>query len=282
MRQLSPTSAPSGGVPAGEALKRPRSLLPREHGAYGQLALPLMTALAIARPTAVALGFTSAFVAAFLAHEPALVVAGLRGTRARREDGPRALGWLALAGLVVALSGGAAFARSSSVGRAAVMVPVALAGLLVAFIAAKQERSTAGEITAAAALSGTAFPVAIAGGLPVASALIAWLVWALGLAVVTVAVRGVIAHARRQLDGSLWLRALPAVALAVSAGALAATRLLPLGASLAIAPFCAAAAGLCAYPPPVKQMRVVGWSLVAASVLTAVILIVALRPAGGS
>jgi hypothetical protein len=270
----------SAAIPVDGAAMRRRSLLPHEHGAYGQLALPLATALAVARPTPIALGFTAAFVAAFLAHEPALVVAGLRGTRARREDGPRALGRLALAGLFVLVFGGAAFARSSSAGRAALAVPIALAAVLAAFIAAKQERSTWGEITAAAALSATALPVAIAAGSPVAFAFAEWVVWALGLAVVTVAVRGVIAQARRQLQGSLLRRALPAIALAGAASGLAFARVLPPGAPLAVAPLCAAAVGLCAFPPPMKQMRRVGWSLVAASVLTAAILVVLLRLAG--
>ena len=40
-------------------------LLPREHGAYGQMALPLVTSLAIAGATASAVLMTTAVVAAF-------------------------------------------------------------------------------------------------------------------------------------------------------------------------------------------------------------------------
>ena len=65
---------------------RPRSLLPQEHGAWGQLAMPILSALALGAPSAAALLLTAATVLAFLAHEPWLVVLGHRGMRAKAED----------------------------------------------------------------------------------------------------------------------------------------------------------------------------------------------------
>ncbi len=49
-----------------------RSMLPREHGAWAQLALPLTTALAMALPGRAGLAFACSSCALFLAHEPLL------------------------------------------------------------------------------------------------------------------------------------------------------------------------------------------------------------------
>ena len=68
---------------------RRRSLWPREHGAYAQLAAPLLTALVIVRPTVAAALLALAACIAFLANEPLLVVLGHRGKRMREQDGRR-------------------------------------------------------------------------------------------------------------------------------------------------------------------------------------------------
>src|SRR5262245_28487506 len=69
-------------------------MLPREHGAYGQLLFPLVTALAVGWPTVAAYGLAVAGIALFVAHEPLLVVMGQRGVRAEREQTRRAWRWL--------------------------------------------------------------------------------------------------------------------------------------------------------------------------------------------
>ena len=63
-----------------------RSLWPREHGVYVQVSLPLLTALLIS-PTLAGAFISSAVVAAFLLHEPLLVLTGERGSRAKTEGG---------------------------------------------------------------------------------------------------------------------------------------------------------------------------------------------------
>ena len=68
-----------------------RSLLPHEHGAYGQVAMPLVCALALGRPGVAAALLAAGAFAGFLSYEPLLVATGNRGKRARDEDGPRAL-----------------------------------------------------------------------------------------------------------------------------------------------------------------------------------------------
>jgi YwiC-like protein len=67
-----------------------RSLWPREHGAYFQLAVPLITALAMRVPSSAGVALAVASCLAFLAHEPLLVRVGLRGPRMQQRDGVRA------------------------------------------------------------------------------------------------------------------------------------------------------------------------------------------------
>src|SRR5437762_3573628 len=106
-------------VQAGLRPARPRSLAPKEHGAYGQLGLPLVTGLAMGRPGVAAAALAVAAAAAFVAHEPLLILAGQRGTRARREEGPRAARRLAVLGAAAAISGGAGLALAPSPARLA-------------------------------------------------------------------------------------------------------------------------------------------------------------------
>src|SRR5512144_1851394 len=89
-----PAESPSTGAPAAPG----PSLFPREHGAWGQLAFPLATGLNIGRPGPAAFLLCAAVVAAFLGHEPLLVVLGQRGHRARDAHGRRALRALAVSG----------------------------------------------------------------------------------------------------------------------------------------------------------------------------------------
>jgi hypothetical protein len=58
---------------------RSRWLLPREHGAYAEVLFPLGTASCLGRPSVSSLALSVAVVAAFLAHEPLLVLLGARG-----------------------------------------------------------------------------------------------------------------------------------------------------------------------------------------------------------
>lgn len=254
-----------------------RSLMPREHGAYGQLALPLLSALALAAPSWASLALTVGFLAAFLAHEPLLVALGQRGGRARREHGARAvrrgIALTALAALGVGLG---ALLGGSDV-RAALVLPGVLALALAPFVLARRERSLAGEVLAAAALSATALPVARAGGAPLAAALVLVAVWSVGYAEATVVIRGVIAASRGDASARLPLRAaLPAATL------LAGVALWPLGPfaralCLGVAPLGALALVLALFPPPARRIRAVGWGTVAASVVTLLTLVASLR-----
>lgn len=254
-----------------------RSLMPREHGAYGQLALPMLSALAVGAPTWASLALAVGFVAGFLAHEPLLVTLGQRGGRAKREHGARAtrrgitLAALSALGVVLgAVLGGPEV-------RGALLLPAVLGLALTPFVLTRRERSLSGELLAAAALSATALPLARAGGASPTVAAVVVAVWTVGFAVATVVIRGVIAASRGDASARLPLRAaFPAMTLVAGASIGAASP--GVGAfTLAVAPICLLSLALALRPPHVRQIRAVGWANVAASVVSLVALIARLR-----
>jgi dihydropteroate synthase len=112
-----------------------RSLAPREHGAYGQLGFPLLTALCAAWPRPAGLLFAASAVTLFLAHEPALVAFGRRGERVRDEEGGRPLRvFLALLTAGGAL-GAAALWLSPGPARLGAAIAAGLAALLTGAVA---------------------------------------------------------------------------------------------------------------------------------------------------
>jgi hypothetical protein len=253
-------------------------LLPREHGAYGQLIVPLATAAGVAGVTAPALLLGLATTAGFLAHEPLLVILGRRGVRARREAGRRAALWLVLlatAGLAAGAS--AAIAAHPDV-RWAFALPLVPAAALGWAIARGVEKSTPGEVAAALAFSLTAVPMCLLAGesLPVAVTVAA----PLGLMFVgqTFAVRAVILRVRGGGDpkASAGSR-LAAIGVSVTGivvlAVLALAAVLPWPAAVAALPGTATTLTIAARPPSPARLRMVGWTLVAASVTTAAILI---------
>lgn len=253
-----PAGASTASRPAG-----PRSLAPKEHGAYGQLGLPLVAALAMGRPSLAAAGLTAAALAAFLAHEPALLLTGQRGTRALREDGGRARRRLALLGAVTALGGAGGLWLAPQAARLAALAPLGLAVLLAPFVLRGAEKTAPGELLAAATLAAAALPVALAAGVAPALAWSAWAAWCMAFAASTLAVRAVIAHARNPRGLASRLAA-PLTACAVAAALAGGGVLLP-AAALGAAPMLLLALAVAARPPSPRSLKRVGWSLVAAS-----------------
>jgi hypothetical protein len=268
-----PSQAEKPGKPSKPA--KAGSLAPKEHGAYGQLALPLVAALASVRPGLASLLAAGAAVAAFVAHEPLLVVLGHRGPRAQRELGERArsrlmvlvpLGLSAFAGALVA---GGPSARLA-------FVPPALLGLaFVPLVLRDQEKTLGGELLAAAALTATGLPVALLGGGALSASLGAWGAWALGFGASTVAVRATIAahkspRAARAGGSPLgwWMLGLFTAA--------------TLGLGFALEPRVLTALPLVALSwavmgtrPHPRHLKKLGWSIVAASLVTLACLVVA-------
>ncbi|MGZ6080275.1 MAG: YwiC-like family protein [Myxococcaceae bacterium] len=253
---------------------RPRSLAPREHGAYGQLGLPMLAALGSGEPEVVAALLSVSAWALFLAHEPLLVLLGRRGERLQVEQRPRVMVRLAALVLVGAVLGVAALALSSSAVRSAVVLPVILGAAFGTTLALGQERSLVGEGLAALALAGVSSPVAIAAGLTPGAAARAWCVWALGFGALLVPVRSI--GARRREGSSPWTRVFPVLLALVTALALLRTGF-GLGHLLALGPLLAAAAWFAIAPPPPRSLPRVGWTVVVAGLLTAVCLILVTR-----
>src|SRR5688500_12505354 len=131
-------------------------MLPREHGAYGQLLFPLGTALVISDLHPAALLTAAAAVAAFVAHEPAVVLLGGRAVRARAEQRGRAVTWLAISAAIAAAAGLSAIASAPAHVRWLFVWPLVFAVVLGALLCAKREKTTPGEVTAALAFASVA------------------------------------------------------------------------------------------------------------------------------
>ena len=139
-------------------------LLPKEHGAYGQLTLPLITALSAAGVSTTGLLLTIGAVTAFLAHEPAAILIGLRGARARRELGRAAMRRLAFCVGLSVIAGVSSLLTIEREVRWSIAVPLVPALLLGIATIRGQEKSWHGELAAAFACAGLAVPVSMAAG----------------------------------------------------------------------------------------------------------------------
>ena len=229
-----------------------RSLWPREHGAYFQLAIPVVVACLRHTPSVAMLLITAAAGLAFVANEPLRVALGHRGRRRRAEDGRRARTHLAV--LVPAAAGlglaGLAVAPAGTITAALIVaVPVAVA---IACAVRRTAHTLPGELVATVALTGASLPVQIAGGVARAAALDVWLGWSLGFAASTIAVHRVIARHKRA--ASLIDRAC-AVGLA---GGLAACLVFASPGRAIAAPLIGLAAILVIAPPSAARLRAIG------------------------
>jgi hypothetical protein len=254
-----------------------RSLVPHEHGAYGQIALPLAVGLAVGRPTLPALLLSGAALAGFMAYEPLLVATGRRGRRAREEDGSRA--WRAagvLSGLAVLL-GAPGFLVAPPLARWAALVPPLLAAIVALLVWRGVERTTPGEVAVATALTSPGYPVAIAAGAGPATAGAAWLAWVLGFAAVTLAVQVLLARARGEARDPGARSAMLVVALAALAAGLAARTTVPWTVPAAVAPLALAALAVIGLRPSPRHLKRVGWTILAASLASAAVLVTGLR-----
>jgi hypothetical protein len=252
--------------------------LPREHGAYGQLTFPLVTAFGVAGVSVAGLLLATAVIAAFLAHEPAAVRLGQRGVRAAREYDAAAARWL---WACVAIAGGAAIGAvlilDPSI-RWSLAVPAVPALVLVGALVQGREKSWYGEVAAALAFAGAAVPVALAAGARPAAAWHVAVPFALLFATTTLAVRVVILRVRGGGNRPATAATRRAV-LAMSISALLAlagltgSRVVPSSMLIAAAPGLATAIVVAARPPAATHLRALGWSLVTVSTLTAAIVL---------
>jgi hypothetical protein len=180
-------------------------------------------------------------------------------------------------GAAAAVSAAAAMDHAA---RWSLAVPALPAALLAVAMVRGREKSWYGETAAALAFSAAALPVAIAAG---AATEVAWAVvvpFAALFTTTTLAVRVVILRVRGGGDptaAAATRRATLAIA-AASAGVVTALVLagwLPWWVALAAAPGPLVATAVVLRPPSPARLRVLGWTLVGVSTLTAVIVVVA-------
>jgi hypothetical protein len=234
--------------------------------------------MAVGRPAVAAWSFAAAAVCAFLAHEPLLILLGQRGSRARRERQDQVVRWFAAFATVSAALGAVAFALMPPIARLAVLVPIAFSLILAALIFAHQERTAIGEVLSALTLASVAIPLAVASGASTTTAVTCAAAFASGFVAAIMCVRAVIAHTRyppgTRSRATAMLITLAVLSILVS---LRSRGLVASVAPWAAAPLLVGGAALAAVPPSARQVRIIGWTLVATTAATSLVLIAALR-----
>ncbi|NIN73190.1 MAG: hypothetical protein GTO46_14930 [Gemmatimonadetes bacterium] len=261
-----------------ERASRGPSLLPREHGAYAQLGFPLATALALGDLSFAPVLLVVGIVAVFLVHEPVMVLSGGRGGRAKREQGARARGRGVMLLAAAAIAGVVGLWLAPPTARYSTVIPLALGASLAPLTLKRQEKTLIGELLVSVALSSTMIPVALAGDAGVRETLVAFVVWAVVFLLGTITVRAIIARAKKTAEPSRAVHLAPllcAVAIAIAI-AIAIGGDIPALAAVAIVPTALAALvfGLLGVHP--RNLRRLGWSLVASNVLVLAALLVGL------
>jgi hypothetical protein len=220
-----------------------------------------------------------AIVAVFLLHEPLMILTGGRGGRARREAGATARRRAALLGVLALAAGVAGLWLAPPAARTTALIPVIFAGLLLPLIFSRREKTAAGELLVAWSLSTTMIPVAVAGGVEPAAAMAASAVWAIAFSLSTITVRAIIARAKKRQPTGLAPIIAPALCAVVIAAALflAARDDFPTAVAIAVVPTALVALvfGLLGVHP--RNLRRMGWSLVASNLAVLAALLIGLR-----
>lgn len=257
-------------------------LLPKEHGAYGQMLFPLVTSVIVAGPHVPSLLLAAAVIAGFLAHEPFMLLLGFRGVRAKREGARDAVSGLAIFGVLLVVTGVAAVALMPAAVRWSVIVPLVPAIFLLTEAASGREKAWPAEVAVAVAFSLTSVPICLAAGAPLDVGAMIAAAFVVNFVLATLGVRVIILRVRA--GGNL--RAASATRMAVFAlalitivagAAVLAAHAAPLLAVAALLPGLVSGVIVAWQAPPPSQLRRVGWRLVGMSTLIAVMLIVSFR-----
>jgi hypothetical protein len=254
------------------------SLLPKEHGAYAQLAFPLVTGLAMAVPSLSTVTLGAAGVAFFLANEAAAILLGARGVRLKNHEGARARvrgSWLLVVG---GLLGALGLATGWPEIWPSVLLPSVAILLLLPLVLMNRQKTLLGEFLVITAFSTLLLPMAAASGVDPMRAALAASVWWLSFGLATLEVRAI--KARHKAGGPIgWTRWVPQLA---SGGVVGGAGFLALGqggypelAGPAAALFFPTLATfvLSLFRVHPKHLKRVGWSLVAANSVALVLLL---------
>ena len=252
-------------------------MLPREHGAYSQMALPLATTFFVCGVTHAAALTGVAVVLGFVAHEPLMVLVGRRGPRVRAEGVGRARFTLMIIGLAIIAVGVAAVLLATPAARPWFVLPLIPATVVAVGVLRKQEKSGPAEVAVALAFSLAAAPIAVAAGATVAIALSIAIPFAVifvaGVLAVRVSILKVRAggNPRAVRTTRAALAALAAIAL-TGLGTAAIRAVLPWTPLAAVVPGILVAVAF-AFRTTASRLKTVGWTLMSASTAAAVMLI---------
>ena len=251
-------------------------MLPREHGAYSQMALPLVTAIVIAHASPQALSVAVAVVCGFLAHEPLLVLLGGRGARARKAAGPRAAVWFALTSVAMLAAGAVAFHLTPAAARWSFLVPLIPAAWVGVSMFRGQEKRASSEIAVALAFALIAMPVCLAAGVGRATATSIAFVFASVYVTGVLCVRAIVLG-KRGGGNPAASRVTRLALLVIAASTMVVLGIAVTGASvpwttlIAVTPGLATAVALAMRPSP-PPLKTVGWSLATTSTAAALVL----------
>lgn len=251
-------------------------MLPREHGAYSQMALPLVTSFVVAGATPPAALTGLAVFLGFLAHEPLMVLLGRRGARARHDSAGRARALVAATGAAALAAGLTAVVLAPAGVRWSFGLPLVPALVVAGGLFSRQEKSAPAEVAVALAFSLAAVPTSLAAGASTSTAVSLGVVFALVFVAGVLAVRVVILRVRGG-GRPRAVRATRALLLALGGGAAvvlavtAARGVLPWTPLLATAPGLVAALSLALRRTP-PALKTVGWTLMSMSTAAAAIL----------
>lgn len=237
---------------------------PKEHGAYAILLIPMVTSFLSWGITTSGVCVALAAFAGFMAHEPLLVMIGNRGARAQR-NAPSAWERCSLLVVVALLLGSYALVQANGPARIGLVACLLLA--VVGFVIAVRgkHRTYAGQLLGVASLSAPSLAISLLAGAAWQTSVSTWCTWLLGFAATTSGVRSVIA-AQKQKPRFVYLAAMVVLTTA------AILLLLPLKLSpLSCLPMVLAGWYLHFCPPPVRQIRRVGWTLVGVTLFTAIL-----------
>ncbi len=261
-----------------------RRMIPREHGAYAELLFPIVTVFLGGQPSTSTWLLAIGAIAAFLANEPLLVLVGQRGTRTKREDGERAKRALLIFLLFAFAAGIAGLALAPRAAQLGVVLPLLLGGTLIMLAIQGLERSMFGEALAAAALSSVAVPLGLSAGLALPAALAVALIWAVNALLGTSVVRLTVARTKAKTPHELQAVRLKRVALIfVCLAVIAVGVAAPFGSRVglwvlaAAVPVAVVVLVMAALQPTARRLRLMGWSLVAANLVSLIAVVTTLK-----
>jgi hypothetical protein len=247
-----------------------RTVLPREYGAYAELAFPLLTSFLAGGVTTAGLGLAVAAVTCFLAREPLAVLNGVRGARLEASLGVPAMRAAWVLGALGVLSAAVGMLLAPTAARLWALLPGGCAVLLAPALLRGRPKTLGAELLVAVALATMILPVGLSGRMPLEAALQASVVWTTSFVLATLAVHAIKARAKPELGTAWTVWVTPVLAGAVAGAAIAGAGVgrWPWAVGAAVLPSAAlvlAALWLGTHP---RRLKRVGWSLAGANLVT--------------